>query len=150
VCFGLAAGGFDLTQPNIPLPRQSESYEKPDGPISEMKKFIALSVVMFASYGAFAEEQIDKVLVAPAPPTPASYFRSNEFSGGIFGGYLDGFGGNNQGMGNRAFGGGLEASYFYFKYLGLSVDGNAFNESPGGPTWVSFTLRRSSKPVPER
>jgi hypothetical protein len=83
-----------------------------------MKKFIALSLVMFASYGAFAEEQTDKGLVAPAPPRPASYFRSNEFSGAIFGGYSDTYGGNNQGMGKRAFGGGLEASYFYFKYLG--------------------------------
>ena len=96
-----------------------------------MKKFIALSVVMFASYGAFAEEQIDKGLVAPAPSPPASYFRSNEFGGGMFGSYLETYGKNNQGIGNRALGGGLEASYFYFKYLGLSVDGNAFNEIPG-------------------
>ena len=86
---------------------------------------------MFASYGAFAEEQIDKGLVAPAPSPPASYFRSNEFSVGVFGSYLDTYGENSQGIGNRAWGGGLEASYFYFKYLGLSVDGNGFNEIPG-------------------
>ena len=49
----------------------------------------------------------------------------------MFGSYLETYGKNNQGIGNRALGGGLEASYFYFKYLGLSVDGNAFNEIPG-------------------
>ena len=96
-----------------------------------MKKFIAFSVVMFASYGAFAGEQADKDLTVPAPPPPASYFRSNELSVGAFGSYLDTYGENNQGIGNRAWGGGLEVSYFYFKYLGLSVDGDAFNEIPG-------------------
>jgi hypothetical protein len=44
---------------------------------------------------------------------------------------LDTYSENNQGIGNHAWGGGLEANYFYFKYLGLSVDGNAFSESPG-------------------
>jgi high affinity Mn2+ porin len=90
---------------------------------------IALSVVMFASYGAFAGEQIDNDLVAPAPS--ASHFRSNEISVGVFGNYLDTYGENHQGIGDHALGGGLEASYFYFKYLGLSVDGDAFNEIPG-------------------
>jgi high affinity Mn2+ porin len=99
--------------------------------LAKMKRFIAFTIVTLALLAASNGGQIDKDLVAPAPAPAASYFRSNEFSGGIFGGYLDGFGGNNQGIGNRAFGGGLEASYFYFKYLGLSVDGTAFNEIPG-------------------
>jgi outer membrane protein with beta-barrel domain len=44
---------------------------------------------------------------------------------------LDTYRDSTQGIGNRAWGGGLEASYFYSKYLGLSVDGNAFSETPG-------------------
>jgi high affinity Mn2+ porin len=96
-----------------------------------MEKLIALSVVMFAWHGAFAGEQTNNGLVAPTPLPSASYFRSNEFSVGGFGSYLDTYGENNQGIGNHAWGGGLEASYFYFKYFGLSVDGDAFNESPG-------------------
>jgi hypothetical protein len=95
-----------------------------------MEKLIALSVVMLASYGAFAGQQINNDLVAPAPS--AGYFRGNEMSVGVFGNYLDTYGENHQGIGNHALGGGLEASYFYFKCLGLSVDGDAFREMPGG------------------
>jgi high affinity Mn2+ porin len=96
-----------------------------------MKEFIALTVVMFASYAAFAGEQMDKGPVAPTPLPAASFFRSNELSFGVFDSYLDTYGENDQAIGNRALGGGLEARYFYFKYLGLSVDGDVFNENPG-------------------
>jgi high affinity Mn2+ porin len=96
-------------------------------------------LVMFAWYGAFAGEQVKNDLVAPAPPPSASYFRSNELSIGVFGDYLETYGENNQGIGNHAWGGGLEASYFYFKYLGLSVDGDAFNESSGDSFGASVT-----------
>ena len=40
-----------------------------------MEKLIALSVVVFASYEAFAGEQINNGLVAPTPLPSASYFR---------------------------------------------------------------------------
>ena len=61
---------------------------------------IALSVVMVASYGACAGEQINNDLVAPAPS--ASHFRSNEISVGVFGNYLDTYGENHQGIGDHA------------------------------------------------
>jgi hypothetical protein len=96
-----------------------------------MKTLIASTIAAFGAHAAFAVEQVDKNLIAPAPPPSSSYFRSNEWSVGFFGSYLGTYGENNQGIGNRAWGGGLEASYYYFKYLGLSVDGNAFNETPG-------------------
>jgi high affinity Mn2+ porin len=96
-----------------------------------MKTLIVLTIAAFGSHAAFAVDQVDKNFVAPVPSPPGSYFRSNELSVGVFGSYLDTYGENNQGIGNRAWGGGLEASYFYFKYFGLSVDGNAFSETPG-------------------
>ncbi|MBV9998458.1 MAG: carbohydrate porin [Verrucomicrobia bacterium] len=95
-----------------------------------MEKLIALSVVMLAPYGVFAGQQINNDLAAPPPS--AGYFRSNEISVGVFGSYLDTYGENHQGIGNHALGDGLEANYFHFKYLGMSVDGDAFNEMPGG------------------
>ena len=96
-----------------------------------MKTLIVLTIAAFGSHAAFAVEQVDKNFVAPVPSPPGSYFRSNELSVGVFGSYLGTYGANNQGIGDRAWGGGLEASYFYFKYLGLSIDGDAFNETPG-------------------
>jgi high affinity Mn2+ porin len=97
-----------------------------------MKAFVALTVVMFVAHGVFAGgEQIDKVPVTTAPSPPASYFRSNELSVGVFGSSLNTYGENDQGIGKRGWGGGLEARYFYFKYFGLSVDGDVFNEIHG-------------------
>jgi high affinity Mn2+ porin len=96
-----------------------------------MKTLIVLAIAAFGSNAAFAGDQADKNFATPVPSPPGSYFRSNELSVGVFGSYLDTYGENNQGIGNRAWGGGLEASYYYFKYLGLSVDGDAFNETPG-------------------
>jgi high affinity Mn2+ porin len=97
-----------------------------------MKKLIVVAMATVGLHASFGGDQVDKNLVAPAPAPPSSFFRSNEWGVGVFGSYLDTYGENNQGIGNHAWGGGLEASYFYFKYLGLSVDGNAFDESPGG------------------
>ena len=63
-----------------------------------MKNFIALTIAAFASHATFAGEQVDQSLVAPAPPTSASFFRSNELSVGFFGSYLDTYGDNTQGI----------------------------------------------------
>ena len=110
-----------------------------------MRKLIASVIATFGSYAAFADAQVDKNLLAPAPAPQTSYFRSNELNVGVFGSYLDTYGDNNLGIGNRAWGGGLEASYFYLKYLGLSVGVNVFNETPGdnfgGTITGNLTLR---------
>lgn len=85
---------------------------------------------MLVSYGAFAGQQTSNDGAGPVPS--AGYFRSDEISIGVFSTYLDTSGENHQGIRNDASGGGLEAGYFYFKYLGVSVDGDALAEIPGG------------------
>ena len=100
-----------------------------------MKRIIALTVVVFASQAVstFAGEAVasSKEVVAPPPPPPISYFRSNEFSLGVFGSYGVGFYDNHRAIGEHAWGGGVDGEYFPLQYLGLAVEGNFFNEIPG-------------------
>ena len=100
-----------------------------------MKRIIALTVVVFASQAVstFAGEAVasSKEVVAPPPPPPMSYFRSNEFSLGVFGSYGVGFYDNHRAIGEHAWGGGVDGEYFPLQYLGLAVEGNFFNEIPG-------------------
>jgi opacity protein-like surface antigen len=101
-----------------------------------MKKIIALTVVAMASHAVLAsagEEAVasSKEVAAPPPPLPTSYFRSNEVSLGAFGSYGVGFYDNHRAIGNHAWGGGVDAQYFPLQpYLGLSIEGDFFNESP--------------------
>lgn len=100
-----------------------------------MKRIIALTVAVFASQAVstFAGEAVasSKEVVAPPPPPPISYFRSNEFSLGVFGSYGVGFYDNHRAIGEHAWGGGVDGQYFPLQYLGLAVEGNFFNEIPG-------------------
>ena len=100
-----------------------------------MKRIIALTVVVFASQAVstFAGEAVasSKEVVAPPPPPPISYFRSNEFSLGVFGSYGVGFYDNHRAIGEHAWGGGVDGQYFPLQYLGVAVEGNFFNEIPG-------------------
>src|SRR6476646_5658204 len=100
-----------------------------------MKKLIALAAVALATHlvSASAGEAVasSKEVVAPPPPLPTSYFRSNEFSLGAFGSYGVGFFDNNRAIGNHSWGGGVDAQYFPLRYLGLAVEGDFFNEVPG-------------------
>src|ERR1700759_5027935 len=100
-----------------------------------MRKIIALAVVAIASQAVLASagEEIasSKEVAAPPPPVPTSYFRSNEISLGAFGSYGVGFYDNTRAIGNHAWGGGVDAQYFPMQpYLGLSLEGDFFNEVP--------------------
>jgi hypothetical protein len=100
-----------------------------------MKKIIALAVVAIALplVSASAGEAVasSKEVVTPPPPPPTSYFRSNEFSLGLFGSYGWTYNNNNRGIGNHAWGGGIDGQYFPLQYLGFAVEGDFFNEIPG-------------------
>ncbi len=101
-----------------------------------MKKLIAVAVVTIASHivsasGGEAVVSSKEVIAPPPPPAPISYFRSNEFTLGLFGSY--GWTNNNniRAIGNHAWGGGVDGQYFLLQYLGFGVEGNFFNEVPG-------------------
>jgi opacity protein-like surface antigen len=98
-----------------------------------MKKLIALSVLAIASQvvSASAGEAVasSKEVVAP-PPLPTSYFRSNEWSLGLFGSYGAAFDNNTRAIGNHTWGGGVDGQYFPLQYLGFAVEGDFFNEIP--------------------
>jgi Outer membrane protein beta-barrel domain len=100
-----------------------------------MKKIIALAVVAIASHvvSASAGEAVasSKEVAAPAPPPPASYFRSNEFSLGLFGSYGWTYNNNTRSIGNHTWGGGIDGQYFPLQYLGFAIEGDFFNEIPG-------------------
>jgi Outer membrane protein beta-barrel domain len=100
-----------------------------------MKRIIALAVFILASQvvSTLAGEAVtsSKEVVAPPPPPPTSYFRSNEFSLGLFGSYGWTYNNNTRGIGNHAWGGGVDGQYFPLQYLGFAVEGNFFNEIPG-------------------
>jgi hypothetical protein len=100
-----------------------------------MKKLIALAIVAIASHvvSASAGEAVasSKEIAAPPPPPPTSYFRSNEFSLGLFGSYGAAFNDNTRAIGNHAWGGGVDGQYFPLQYVGVAIEGNFFNEVPG-------------------
>jgi hypothetical protein len=100
-----------------------------------MKKLIALAVVAIASHAVLASagEAVasSKEVVAPPPAPPTSYFRSNEFSLGLFGSYGATFNNNTRAIGNHTWGGGIDGQYFPLQYLGLAIEGDFFNEVPG-------------------
>jgi high affinity Mn2+ porin len=102
--------------------------------LTTMSRVAFAFATAFLSYPGLAGELSDASKQLPANPLlpSPSYFRDNEWSVGLFGSYLNTYYDNQFGIGHHAWGGGLEASYFYFKYLGISVDGDAFVESPHG------------------
>jgi hypothetical protein len=101
-----------------------------------MKKLIALAVVALASHvvSASAGEAVagsKEIAAPPPPPPPTSYFRSNEFSLGLFGSYGASFNNNSRAIGNHAWGGGVDGQYFPLQYVGVAIEGDFFNELPG-------------------
>jgi Outer membrane protein beta-barrel domain len=100
-----------------------------------MKRLIALALVALASpaLSTFAGQPVtsSKEVVAPAPPPPASYFRANEFSLGLFGAYGWTYDQNRRGISDHYWGGGVDGQYFLLQYLGFAIEGNFFNEVPG-------------------
>jgi hypothetical protein len=101
-----------------------------------MKRLIALALVALASpaVSTFAGEPVraSKEVVAPAPPPPpASYFRANEWSLGLFGAYGWTYDRNRRGISDHYWGGGVDGQYFPLQYLGFAIEGDFFNEIPG-------------------
>jgi hypothetical protein len=101
-----------------------------------MKKLIPFVVVAIVVQGitAFAgppEEPGKKEVVPPPPPT--SFFRANELDLGAFATYATRFGSQSdtRGIGNHAWGGGVDAAYFPLLYAGFRVQGGFINITPG-------------------
>src|SRR6201984_2520581 len=77
-----------------------------------------------------------KEVVASSPLPPSSYFRANELDLGAFATYGTSFGSqsNFRGIGDHAWGGGAEVSYFPLFWAGLRVQGAVVNLIPGDNT----------------
>ena len=77
-----------------------------------------------------------KEVVAPSPLSPSSYFRANELDLGAFATYgtRSDDQSNFRGIGNHAWGGGAEVSYFPLIWAGLRVQGAVINLIPGDNT----------------
>jgi hypothetical protein len=104
--------------------------------LKPMKNLLALTVVAVASYAitAFAGPEISgKKEVVPPPAPPLSFFRANELDLGAFATYGTNFGpqDNHKGIGDHAWGGGLDAAYFPWLYAGFRVQGSVVNLIPG-------------------
>src|SRR5438309_10961370 len=77
-----------------------------------------------------------KEVVTPPPPPPSSYFRANELDLGAFATYRTNTDNqsNFRGIGDHAWGGGAEVSYFPLFWAGLRVQGAVINLIPGDNT----------------
>jgi outer membrane protein with beta-barrel domain len=104
-----------------------------------MNKIFALAVaaIFSSAINVIAGGPIvpSKEVVTPPPP-PSSYFRANELDLGAFATY-----GTNthdqsnfSGIGDHAWGGGAEVSYFPLIWAGLRVQGSVINLIPGDNT----------------
>ncbi len=105
-----------------------------------MKNALALAVMAILSpaMNVVAGEPVvaSKEVVAPTPPPPSSYFRANELDLGAFATYgtRSDDQSNFRGIGNHAWGGGAEVSYFPLIWAGLRVQGAVINLIPGDKT----------------
>lgn len=105
-----------------------------------MKKLIALAVMAVVSQAvttfAGPPEVSGKKEVVPPPPVPTSFFRAHELDLGAFATYGTNFGpqDNHRGIGDHAWGGGVDAAYFPWLYAGFRVQGAVVNLIPGDQT----------------
>jgi hypothetical protein len=105
-----------------------------------MKRAFAFAIMAILSpaMNVVAGEPVvsSKEVVAPSPPPPSSYFRANELDLGAFATYGTSFGSqsNFKGIGDHAWGGGAEVSYFPLFWAGLRVQGAVINLIPGDNT----------------
>ena len=102
-----------------------------------MKKSGALAVVALVSQAvvSFAGPPPPKEVVPPPAPPP-SLFRAHELDLGAFATYGTNFGSgdNHKGIGDHAWGGGVDAAYFPWLYAGFRVQGAVVNLIPGDQT----------------
>jgi hypothetical protein len=87
-----------------------------------------LAILVASAAMAFAgeSEETSKNVVAPAPP-PVSLYRSNELQLDIFGAYAPSGPDSGRYLGDHAWGGGSEVNYFFTRYFGLSLGGEALD-----------------------
>jgi hypothetical protein len=73
-------------------------------------------------------ETSSKEVLPPAAPPPTSFFRANELDIGVFATYVKGVGDvSDLGVGEHAWGGGLDVAYFPWLYAGFRLQGSALN-----------------------
>jgi hypothetical protein len=73
-------------------------------------------------------ETSSKQVLPPAAPPPTSFFRANELDIGVFATYDKGVGDvSSLGIGEHAWGGGLDVAYFPWLYGGFRFQGSAIN-----------------------
>jgi hypothetical protein len=105
-----------------------------------MKTAFALAVMAILSTAmnvvAGGPVVASKEVVPPTPPPPSSYFRANELDLGAFATYgtRSDDQSNFRGIGNHAWGGGAEVSYFPVIWAGLRAQGAVVNLIPGDNT----------------
>jgi hypothetical protein len=104
--------------------------------LKRMKKLVSFAVVaiVLQAVTAFAgePEESGKKEVAAPPPPPSSFFRDHELDVGAFATYATKFGpqSDNRGIGNHAWGGGVDAAYFPWLYAGFRVQGGLISITP--------------------
>jgi hypothetical protein len=73
-------------------------------------------------------ETSSKQVLPPTAPPPTSFFRANELDIGVFATYDKGVGDvSSLGIGEHAWGGGLDVAYFPWLYAGFRFQGSAIN-----------------------
>jgi hypothetical protein len=103
------------------------------------KTFIAsaIAVILGQTTICFAgpTEPSSKEVIPPTAPPPTSFFRANEFDIGVFATYAKGTGDEvNLGVGEHAWGGGIDAAYFPWLYAGFRFQGAALSISRADQT----------------
>ncbi|MBV9672618.1 MAG: hypothetical protein JO076_07305 [Verrucomicrobia bacterium] len=109
-----------------------------------MKKWIVTLIISACSGVTFAGAPIQSLKnpVAPPPPAPTSFFRSNEWSLGAFATYnytIDNSP-SQRIVGSHSWGGGLSVNYFPWLYAGFRIKGAVFNTIPKDDTGEDVSL----------
>jgi hypothetical protein len=103
------------------------------------KTLIVSAVVAFFGQTAISlagpTETSEKQVVPPAAPPPTSFFRANELDIGVFASYDKGLGDlATQGIGEHAWGGGLDVAYYPWLFGGFRFQGSALSISGADQT----------------
>lgn len=91
---------------------------------------LTAAVVTVPFTAVFAGEPVSssKEVVAPPPaPPPVSLYRNHELQLDLYGTYATEFGGNTNAVPDHAWGGGGAINYFFMRYVGIGVEGQAMH-----------------------
>jgi len=145
---------------NLHLYNQRAAHSSMPCKKTNMKRLIALAVVIFASQAVatFAGEPVvsSKQVIAPPPPPPVSFFRGNEFDIGAFATYVTGTNGGgtrqttfddgttftlSSSRSPHGWGGGMDFTYFFpWKYAGVRFQGAGVALTSGNVTVTDTTV----------